>query len=57
MSPVQSCVGAAEEPIFYTNVVFMHSGLLAGAIFLLGCHMAGNTLGGIVALSALMFNW
>ncbi|KAL5257375.1 hypothetical protein ACHWQZ_G012346 [Mnemiopsis leidyi] len=54
---VQSCVGAGELSIFYVNCIFILTGLHVGFLFLMGCHLSDNILGGILAVSAVFFNY
>ena len=54
---VQSCVGAGDLSIFYVNCIFVLTGLHVGFLFLMGCHLSDNILGGILAVSAVFFNY
>ena len=54
--PVQSCVGSGDESIFYVNFIFSLAGLQMGFLFLLGCYLSDNVLGGILACSSFFFN-
>lgn len=57
LSQVQSCVGAGDLSVFYVNCIFSLTGLQMGLLFLLGCHVSGNILGGILGVSAVFFNY
>ena len=57
MSKVESCVGAGDLTMFYINCIFTLSGLEIGVLFLIGCQMSENILGGILTASAAFFNF
>ena len=57
MSQVQSCVGAGDLSVFYVNCIFLLFGIQMGILFLMGCHLSDNILGGILTVSAVFFNY
>ena len=56
MEPVQSCDGIGDEAVFYVTSAFVVGGLIAGFLYLLGRHLSGSFLGGILAVSCYFFN-
>lgn len=56
MGQVESCVGPGDLSVFYVNCIFALTGLFVGFLFLLGCHISDNNLGGLLAVSCFFFN-
>lgn len=56
MSSVESCVGIGDIAHFYVFPIFWLSGVQVAILFILGCYLAGNIFGGILAVSSFFFN-
>eukprot|EP00116_Pleurobrachia_bachei_P003509 sb/3463771/ len=56
LSPVTSCDGLGDEMVFYVNCVFAMAGLQVSIMFYFGSHLAGNILGGLLAVSSFFYN-
>uniref|UniRef100_A0A7M5WVY2 Uncharacterized protein n=2 Tax=Clytia hemisphaerica TaxID=252671 RepID=A0A7M5WVY2_9CNID len=56
LSPVESCVGLGDIAHFYVFPIFGLAGFQMAVIFILGCYVGGNILGGVLSVSSFFFN-
>lgn len=56
LEPVQSCEGLKDPPHFYIRLVWILAGLTTTLLFLLGLHLSGSILGGLLAVLCFFFN-
>lgn len=56
MSPVLSCEGHQEPTYFYVTSVFLLNGFLLALLFLFGVFLSKSYFGGILTVSAYLFN-
>ena len=56
LSSVTSCDGLGDEMVFYVNCIFAMAGLQVSIMFYFGSHLAGNILGGLLAVSSFFYN-